>query len=1046
MAFVFAQSPPLETPLRAAIGDWYRFDESEAVARILAAAKIPAEARRRIAETAQRLVEAVRRERHGKGGIDALLSEYALSSQEGVALMCLAEALLRIPDAETADRLIRDKIGTADWELHLGHSGSLFVNASTWALMLTGRLLRGDDDRDLRGVWHRFVARSGEPVVRQAVTAGMRILARQFVMGRTIEEALERARPAERHLYRHSYDMLGEAARTAADAARYFTAYETAIAAIGRVADGRAIEDAPGISIKLSALHPRYEMVQRERVRAELTPRLLALAQHARAAGIGFTIDAEEADRLDLSLDLVEALALAPELGGWDGLGLAVQAYQKRALPLTDWLVDLAARGRRRLMVRLVKGAYWDTEIKRAQERGLDFYPVYTRKVATDVSYLACAQKLLAAGSALYPQFATHNAHTVAAVLEFAGARADWEFQRLHGMGEALYEQIVEPIRRPCRIYAPVGSHEDLLAYLVRRLLENGANTSFVNRLVDDAQPVEQIVADPVARLATLPQKPHPQIRLPAEIYLTARRNSRGLELNDVRVLAELSQQLEEAAEQPWRAAPIVGGTEQAGAEEAVLDPSDRRRQIGTVAAASPAAIEAALTRAAAARSWDHMPVESRAAALDLAADLYEAHRAELMALIIREGGRTISDALSELREAADFLRYYAHRARADFAAPEPLPGPTGEHNEISLYGRGVFACISPWNFPLSIFTGQIVAALAAGNAVIAKPAEQTPLVAAAAVRLLHEAGVPGDVLHLLPGAGESVGATLVADPRIAGVAFTGSTETARQINLTLAKRPGPIVPLIAETGGQNAMVVDSSALAEQVVVDVLSSAFDSAGQRCSAQRLLYVQEDIADHLIEMLTGAMAELAIGNPALIATDVGPVIDGPSRDALVRHAARIAHEGRLLYQCALPPATEHGTFFAPRVFAIDSARRLTGEVFGPILHVVRWPADRLDEVLDEIAATGYGLTLGIHSRIDDTVRHVRTRLGVGNFYVNRNMIGAVVGAQPFGGERLSGTGPKAGGPRYLYRFATERTVSIDTTAAGGNASLLSLRDEG
>src|SRR5579884_1356178 len=1045
MDFVFSGLPPAEPPLRAAIGAAYRRDEAEAVARLLTAVAVPDDARRRIAETARRLVEGVRQERRGKGGIDAFLNEYALSSQEGVALMCLAEALLRIPDAETADRLIRDKIGTADWERHLGYSGSLFVNASTWALMLTGRLLRPGDHNDLGGAWHRFVARSGEPVVRQAVFAAMRILGRQFVMGRTIGEALERARPAERHLYRHSYDMLGEAARTAADAERYYAAYEHAIAAIGEAAAGRDVAAAPGISVKLSALHPRYETGQRERVRSELTPRLLALAAHAKAAGIGFTIDAEEADRLALSLDLVEALALAPQLRGWDGFGLAVQAYQKRALPLLDWLADLGGRGGRRLMVRLVKGAYWDAEIKRAQERGVDGYPVYTRKVATDVSYLACAQKMLTAGPAFYPQFATHNAHTVASVLEFAGGRPDWEFQRLHGMGEALYEQVVEPLRRPCRVYAPVGSHEDLLAYLVRRLLENGANTSFVNRLVDDAQPIDEIIADPIERLARLPHKPHPNIPLPADIYLPARRNSRGLELSDGQVLAELSAGLTQAAERPWRAAPLVGEREAAGSEEPVFDPSDRRRQIGTVVAADERTVAACLECAAgAAPSWNATPVDERAAALEQAADLYEKHRAELMAMIVREGGRTIPDGLSEVREAVDFLRYYAHRARLDFARPEPLPGPTGERNEIALAGRGVFACISPWNFPLAIFTGQIAGALAAGNAVVAKPAEQTPLIAAAAVRLLYEGGVPGDVLHLLPGPGETVGAALAADPRIAGVAFTGSTETARQINLALAQRGGPIVPLIAETGGQNAMIVDSSALAEQVVADVLTSAFDSAGQRCSALRLLYVQDDVVERLIAMLAGAMAELVIGDPGMLATDVGPVIDEPARRALDEHAARMACEGRLLYRCKLPPDAEHGTFFAPRAFEIDGARRLTREVFGPILHVVRWRADRLDAVLDEIAATGYGLTLGIHSRIDETARYIRRRLGVGNVYVNRNMIGAVVGAQPFGGEGLSGTGPKAGGPRYLYRFATERTVSIYTTAAGGNASLLSLRE--
>ncbi len=1052
MDLVFADSDTggiaAEAPLRAAIRDADRQDESAAVGAILAAAELPAEARDHIAATARRLVETVRRERLGKGGLDAFLHEYALSSPEGVALMCLAEALLRIPDAETVDRLIRDKIADADWESHLGHSGSLFVNASTWALMLTGRLLRPDNDSDLGGILRRFAARSGEPVLRQALTAAMRILAGQFVMGRTIEEALKRARDAERHGYRHSFDMLGEAARTMADAGRYRAAYEQAIVEIGRAAAGRPVAEAPGISAKLSALHPRYEMAQHGRVMRELLPSLLGLARQARDVGIGFTIDAEEADRLALSLDLVEALALAPELAGWDGLGIAVQAYQKRGLPLIDWLADLAVRARRRLMIRLVKGAYWDSEIKRAQERGFDGYPVFTRKVATDVSYLACAGRLFAAGDALYPQFATHNAHTLAAVWELAGDRTDWEFQRLHGMGEALYEQVVglDKLDRACRVYAPVGGHEDLLAYLVRRLLENGANTSFVNRIVDEREPIDQIVADPVAHLARLPQKPHPRIPLPRDLFQPQRRNSQGLDLADPRTLAGLRDGLAAALRRPWRAAPLVGGLDLAGPETLVFDPSDHRRRIGAVAPAGPEAIEQALARAArAAPSWDHTPAETRAAALERAADLYESDRAGLMALIIREGGRTIPAALSEVREAADFLRYYAARARAEFAVPERLPGPTGEHNELALHGRGVFACISPWNFPLAIFTGQIAAALAAGNTVIAKPAEPTPLVAAAALRHLLAAGIPGDVLHLLPGTGETVGAALVADQRIAGIAFTGSTETARAINATLAGRPGPIVPLIAETGGQNAMIVDSSALAEQVVADVLVSVFDSAGQRCSALRLLYVQDDIAERLLPMLAGAMAELAIGDPALISTDIGPVIDDEARQALARHAARMEREGRLLYQCKLPPGTEHGTFFAPRAFEIDTAGRLEREVFGPILHVIRWPADRLDAVLDEIAETGYALTLGIHSRIDDTVGHVLGRLGVGNSYVNRTMIGAVVGAQPFGGERLSGTGPKAGGPRYLHRFATERTLSVDTTAAGGNATLLSLNEE-
>ncbi len=892
------------------------------------------------------------------------------------------------------------------------------------------------------------MARSGEPVVRQAVTAAMRILGRQFVMGRTIAEALERARPAEKVGYRHSYDMLGEAARTAADARRYFESYEAAITALGTAVNGRDVFSAPGISVKLSALHPRYEEGERERVLKELMPPLLTLAQHAKAQGIGFTVDAEESERLDLSLDFIERLALDPSLAGWDGFGLAVQAYQKRVLPLIDCLADLAARSRRRLMVRLVKGAYWDSEIKRSQERGLDNYPVFTRKVATDVSYMAAAKRLLADRAAFYPQFATHNAHTLATILELAGDRRDFEFQRLHGMGEALYEQVVgaDKLDRPCRVYAPVGSHEDLLAYLVRRLLENGANTSFVNRIVDEKAPIDEIIADPLARLRRLPRKPHPRIPLPRDLFGTQRRNSRGPDLSSRRELATLKTALEAAVRVAPSAAPIVGGVELAGHDRGISDPADRRRTVGRVVEATTQQVDLALDRASRAKDeWDATPAMTRAATLDAAADLYEARLPELVALIVREGGRTIPDAVSEVREAVDFCRYYALRARADFAAPTQLPGPTGERNSLEMHGRGVFACISPWNFPLAIFTGQITAALAAGNAVIAKPAEQTPLIAAAAVRLLHQAGVPAEVLHLLPGDGGTVGARLVGDPRISGIAFTGSTETARGINLSLAQRNGPLVPLIAETGGQNALVVDSSALPEQVVQDVLLSAFNSAGQRCSALRVLCLQTDIADRVIAMLKGAMAELSIGDPGLLSTDVGPVIDEDARRMLQRHAEKMKREAKLLYECALPRGTESGAFFPPTAFEIDGIGRLEREVFGPILHVVRWKRDRFDELLDSVNATGYGLTLGIHSRIDETVAAVRRRLRVGNAYVNRNMIGAVVGVQPFGGEGLSGTGPKAGGPHYLYRFALERTLSVDTTAAGGNASLLSLQEE-
>jgi RHH-type proline utilization regulon transcriptional repressor/proline dehydrogenase/delta 1-pyrroline-5-carboxylate dehydrogenase len=1046
-------APPEPTALRAALRKQYRADETAVLNELLRVAEVSPEMQDRIAARARKLVAAVRANRVGGGGIDAFMHAYELSSREGVVLMCLAEALLRIPDAETANQLIKDKLRDADFGQHLGESDSMFVNASTWALMLTGRILKLDEGgKDLGGVLKRLVTRSGEPVIRQAVTQAMRILGRQFVMGRNINEALERAEAAEARGYRHSYDMLGEAARTAADAQRYFEAYDKAIAAIGKAAAGRGPIAGPGISIKLSALHPRYEFAQRRRVLGELVPRVLKLAQAAKKQGIGFTIDAEEADRLDLSLEVIEAVSGDPSLAGWGGFGLAIQAYQKRCLPLVDWLADMAARHRRRLMVRLVKGAYWDSEIKASQERGLSGYPVFTRKASTDVSYLACARRLLEAPTAFFPQFATHNAQSLSAVIEMAGgpeaAREKLEFQRLHGMGEPLYEQVTpkEAMGIAARIYAPVGSHEDLLAYLVRRLLENGANTSFVNRIVDEKAPLDEIVADPVAKVRKLEQKPHPRIPLPAHIYGPERRNSAGIDLTDVDSLKPLKQEVEAAAAQEWRAQPIVGGQPLAGNGEPVLDPADLRRKVGMVLNAGPKDVGAAIARAARAfPGWAATPATERALCLERAADLLEAERGAVIALCIREAGKTIPDAVAELREAVDFCRYYAQRARADFAKPMPMPGPTGERNQIALHGRGVFACISPWNFPLAIFTGQVAAALAAGNTVIAKPAEQTPLIASLAVALLHRAGIPGDVLHLLPGDGPSVGAPLVQDPRIAGVAFTGSTETARGINRVLAAKDGPIVPLIAETGGQNAMIVDSSALPEQVVRDTVVSAFQSAGQRCSALRVLFVQQDIAPKLTEMLTGAMAELKIGDPAELSTDVGPVIDKAAKDMLEAHVARMTREGQLLYRAKLGPDCANGHFFAPAAFRIDALSRLEREVFGPILHVVDYAADRLDEVIEAVNNTGYGLTLGIHSRIDGKVSYIAERLRVGNAYVNRNMIGAVVGVQPFGGEGLSGTGPKAGGPRYLHRFATERTLSIDTTASGGNASLLSLNEE-
>ena len=1048
---IFAEPPKESGPLRANLRALTNADEKTVVDALLAEGVAAPESRVRIEATARRLVAGLRRRfaearAVGEGGLDAFLQEYALSSREGVVLMCLAEALLRIPDAATADRLIREKLGGADFERHLGHSQSLLVNASTFALMLTGRVIALEETRgaDAIAILKRLVSRSGEPVIRQALIAAMRILGRQFVMGRTIEEALERARNGEAKGERHSYDMLGEAARTRRDSERYFNAYAGAIEEIGNAAVGRELESAPGLSVKLSAFHPRFEAAQFERAVPEIAASLGDLARRAREAGIALTVDAEEADRLDVSLDIIERVACDPALSGWDGFGLAVQAYQKRARPLIEWLEELAARAKRRLMVRLVKGAYWDSEIKRSQERGLPDFPVFTRKANTDVSYLVCAARLLRSPKAFFPQFATHNAHTAASVMEFAGTTRTFEFQRLHGMGEGLYEEIAAEGGPPCRVYAPVGAHEDLLPYLVRRLLENGANTSFVNRIGDEKLAVEEITADPFEKARQNPSRRHPRISRPADLFMPERRNSRGLDLADRATLAELAAAMA-AADKPAFAAPVDSGGRNRGDARGVINPADRSQVVGEVVEATADAIERAIAEAhAASHEWDALGAGARAGILERTADLIERDYAALIRLVVREGGRTVPDALAEAREAVDYCRYFAARAKADLAKDEELPGPTGERNTLSLHGRGVFACVSPWNFPLAIFTGQVAAALAAGNAVIAKPAQQTPLAAAAAVRLMHEAGVPDNVLHLLPGSGERVGVPLVRDERIGGIALTGSVATAQAINRMLAGRNGPIVPLIAETGGQNVMIADSSALAEQVVADVAASAFNSAGQRCSALRVLFVQGDVADRIIGMLAGAMAELVVGDPAFIATDVGPVIDAAALEKLSRHAARMTREGTRIFETPLPADASKGTFFAPLAFEIPSLSLLTDEVFGPILHVIRFEAARLDEVIAAVNATGFGLTLGIHSRIEATIEHIRRRARVGNVYVNRNMIGAVVGAQPFGGEGLSGTGPKTGGPNYLPRFAIERTVSVNTAATGGNAALLSLEE--
>ncbi|HVC63082.1 MAG TPA: bifunctional proline dehydrogenase/L-glutamate gamma-semialdehyde dehydrogenase PutA [Acetobacteraceae bacterium] len=1047
----------------------HRAPEPTVLAPLVAAATLPSQQAAAVRTRARTLVRAARAAYRPGADVSDFLKEYGLATAEGVALLCLAEALLRIPDAATADALIEDRIGGGDWQQHLGRGDSLAVNASAWAFMLTGRVLTVEEaQHGIAAAIARMLRRMGEPVIRIALRRGMRVLARQFVMGRTIQEALARANTAEGRRWRYSFDMLGEAAKTHADAGRYLQSYSDAIAAIGRAAAGRGPADAPQISVKLSALHPRYEPLQQPRCVPALIAALGTLARAAKQHAIGLTVDAEEAERLELSLDVFAAVLADARLAGWDGLGLAVQAYQKRAPAVLDWVAALARRTAHRIPVRLVKGAYWDTEIKLAQVQGHADYPVFTRKAATDVSWLANARRMLAAGDAIDPAFATHNAHSVAFVLESAGDAA-FEMQRLHGMGEALYDGIVGPAC-PVRVYAPVGTHEELLAYLVRRLLENGANTSFVHRLVDPSVPEAAIIDDPAERVRAVGLTPNPRIPLPRDLY-PDRRNSAGVDLADRDTLPALLSAIarpDPVLPLPLRAGAGGRGTYSHGSRlyaplppthalkgrrsgsdlamtvgtREIRSPADRRIVVGRVTDATPAEIDAAVHRLHAGwRNWDTAGGAHRASVLERAAALIEDARAELLALLAREAGKTLGDGIAEIREAADFCRWYAARAREQFALPRELPGPTGERNTWELGGRGVFAAISPWNFPLSIFVGQVAAALAAGNAVAAKPAEQTPLVAAGAVGLLHRAGVPLTVLALLQGDG-SVGQALVNDARIAGVAFTGGTDTALSIALSLAKRGGPLVPFIAETGGINAMIADSSALPEQVVTDVLAGAFGSAGQRCSALRLLCLQQDIADRVLRMLHGAAEALAIGDPLDPATDVGPVIDEAARAALVRASAG---RGSPLFGLTLPPGTEHGTFFAPRAALLDSVRDLQTEIFGPVLCVVRYAADRLDALLEAIEATGYGLTLGVHTRIESTQRHIVEHLRIGNAYINRNQVGAVVGVQPFGGRGLSGTGPKAGGPITLYRFAEERVVSINTAAAGGNAALLASDDE-
>lgn len=1041
-----------QNPLREAITAAYRRDENDCVNQLVKEATLPKESLDRIYATAKKLIQETRKRRQKQGGIDSFLNQYDLSSEEGIALMCLAEALLRIPDTDTIDRIISDKLSSADWQQHISKDRSLFINAATWSLMLTGKVYKPklNDEQNLGGTLKRLFSKAGSAVIRPIILQGMKIIGKQFVMGRNIDEALTRAKKLEEVGYRYSYDMLGEAARTKEDAEKYYQSYEAAILAIGKASPDLDPIHGPGISVKLSALHPRYEVAKRERVMNELAPRLLELAKLAKAQNIGFTVDAEEADRLELSLDIIEKVFSDPALAGWEGFGLAVQSYQKRAPFVIDWLADLSKRYSKRLMVRLIKGAYWDTEIKLSQLFGLEGYPVFTRKNSTDVSYIACAKKLLSYPECFYPQFGTHNAYSVAVILELLGDRKDFEFQCLHGMGEPLYDQIVNKTV-PCRIYAPVGTHKDLLGYLVRRLLENGANTNFINRIADENTPIEALIVDPVERVRALADKPHPHIPLPKNIYQepkhapnVARLNSSGLDLSNVQTLNQLKKDVEEAAQKHWQSGPIINGDILTkGTSESVLSPTDQH-VVGLVFKTEKEEVDRAIANAYAAnKTWGETPVDERAMCLERAANLFEENMASLVMLLNREGGKQIIDCVSEIRETVDFCRYYAARARKDFK-PHTLNSPTGEFNELSLHPRGVICCISPWNFPLAIFAGQVVAALVAGNTVIAKPAEQTPLIASLAVRILHQAGIPGDALQLLPGQGSVIGAQLTGDPRIAGVMFTGSTETAKIIQKTLTNRPGPIVPFIAETGGQNVMIVDSSALPEQVIFDVVTSAFDSAGQRCSALRVLYLQDDIASHTIEMLKGAMAELSLGDPGMISTDVGPVIDQDALKMLQDHYEKLQKEGKLIYQVPTKDLP-NGHFFAPVAFEINSINLLKREVFGPILHVIRYSAKDLDKVLEDITNTGYGLTMGIHSRIDSTIEKIQKRMRVGNLYVNRNMIGAVVGVQPFGGEGLSGTGPKAGGPHYLPHLCVERAISVNTTAAGGNTTLVSLSED-
>ncbi|UJL35728.1 trifunctional transcriptional regulator/proline dehydrogenase/L-glutamate gamma-semialdehyde dehydrogenase [Pantoea agglomerans] len=1036
----FAEQILPQSVTRSAVTAAWRRPETDAVPMMLEQARLPAALAEKTHQLAYQLADKLRHQKGatGRAGmVQSLLQEFSLSSHEGVALMCLAEALLRIPDKPTRDALIRDKISNGNWQSHLGRSPSLFVNAATWGLLFTGRLVSTHNESNLSSSLNRIIGKGGEPLIRKGVDMAMRLMGEQFVTGETIAEALANARKLEEKGFRYSYDMLGEAALTAGDAKAYLLSYQQAIHAIGKASNGRGIYEGPGISIKLSALHPRYSRAQYERVMEELYPILKSLTLLARSYDIGINIDAEEADRLELSLDLLEKLCFEPELEGWNGIGFVIQAYMKRCPFVIDELIDLAQRSRRRLMIRLVKGAYWDSEIKRAQMEGLEGYPVYTRKVYTDISYLACARKLLAVPSLIYPQFATHNAHTLAAIYQLAGNNyypGQYEFQCLHGMGEPLYEQVVGKVadgklNRPCRIYAPVGTHETLLAYLVRRLLENGANTSFVNRIADTSLPIDELVADPVSAVEKLGASegaiglPHPKIPLPRDLYGDNRVNSAGLDMANEHRLASLSSALLSSAVQPCLAEPMIDGEAGAGELRDILNPAAPGDRVGQVREATEQEVSLALDAAVnSGPIWFATPPQERAAILERAAQIMEGQMQQLLGILVREAGKTYNNAIAEVREAVDFLYYYAGMVRDDFDNETHRP-------------LGPVVCISPWNFPLAIFTGQIAAALAAGNSVLAKPAEQTPLIAAQAVQILLDAGVPPGVLQLLPGQGETVGAQLTGDVRVRGVMFTGSTAVATLLQRNLAGRldqHGRPVPLIAETGGMNAMIVDSSALTEQVVIDIVASAFDSAGQRCSALRLLCIQEDVADHTLKMLRGAMAECRMGNPERFSTDIGPVIDAEAKANIDRHIQAMRNKGFTVYQAVQDNPQDSkewnsGTFVKPTLIELGQVSDLDKEIFGPVLHVVRFTRTNLPQLVEQINASGYGLTLGVHTRIDETIAQVTANARVGNLYVNRNMVGAVVGVQPFGGEGLSGTGPKAGGPLYLYRLLAHRPDS-------------------